>query len=259
MYYKDFRSVIDALEAAHKKSRDSSNNPQDTAREFIRTVGAETATQCMAAMIRRLHWDGRISRQALQWAESVALSADWERRMDEACSGIIHTAHLSQIAEAMPAALAEGQKQKHEAEKAQKPALTVEAIRERVNANKPRSAWDRGVLQYADELLDSLDEAIDGGYFYSDDLGSPKVLEKCLLNGASSWSAYSWGGCSLCYDSEIAERLCTPSELKRKRGGDLRPNKSEEWLDTQARALFQAAHRITAAARILAKEEGRPL
>lgn len=111
--------------------------------------------------------------------------------------------------------------------------------------NKPRrSAWDRGVNAYAHDLLDSLDEQIEGGYFDPEDLAAPKLVEKALLNGAQDWSQYSWGGCSLIYNGEIAERLCTPSELKRKRGGELRPNSSEEWLDTQARALFQASNRV---------------
>lgn len=132
--------------------------------------------------------------------------------------------------------------------------VTVQAIRERVEEKKPRSAWERGVNIYANEILDTLDEAIEGGYLFQDDLEAPKILEKAMLNGASSWGAYSWGGCSLCYDSDIAERLCAPSELKRKRGGDLRPNRSEEWLDVQARALFQASRKILWAARVIRHE-----
>lgn len=133
----------------------------------------------------------------------------------------------------------------------------MQEIRSRVNKNKPRSAWERGVLQYAAELLNQLEEAVEDGYFYPDDLEAPKILEKGLLNGASSWGSYSWGGCSLCYDADIAERLCTPSELKRKRGGDLPPNRSEEWLDVQARALFQACRRILWAARGLRHEASK--
>lgn len=132
--------------------------------------------------------------------------------------------------------------------------MTVQEIKDRVHRIKARSAWDRGVLTYADELLNDLEEAVEGGYFHSDDLEAPKILEKGLLNGAGSWGPYSWDGCSLCYDSDIAERLCTPSELKRKRGGDLPPNRSEEWLDVQARALFQACRRILWAARGLRHE-----
>lgn len=53
----------------------------------------------------------------------------------------------------------------------------------------------------------------------------------------------------LIYDGDIAERLCTPSEYKRKRGGDFQPNSRETWLDVQARALYQAARWIINAAR----------
>ena len=69
-------------------------------------------------------------------------------------------------------------------------------------------------------------------------------LERWALNGANNWHQYSWGGCSLCYDKQIAERVCTPSELKRKHGGAYEPNSRETWLDVQARALYQACNRI---------------
>ena len=105
MTIKDFRATIEALEAAHDETRSNSNNPHETARLFIRSVGADTAAQCVASMVRRLHWDGRISRQARKWADGVELSSEWERRIDEAYTDRIHTAHLSQIAEAMPSEL----------------------------------------------------------------------------------------------------------------------------------------------------------
>lgn len=106
---------------------------------------------------------------------------------------------------------------------------------------KDRSAWDKGVTVYALEMVEQLAEAAEGGYIDADDLLAPRVLRKALLNGADDWSAYSWGGCSLIYNGDIAARLCCPSELKRTRNGERRPNSREEWLDTQARALFQAA------------------
>lgn len=109
---------------------------------------------------------------------------------------------------------------------------------------KARSAWDKGVVAYALELLEELEEAISGGYFDAEDLNSPALVRSQLLNGASDWNHYSWGGCSLIYNSDIAERLCTPSELKKTRNGERRPNAREEWLDTQARALFQASRLI---------------
>ena len=109
----------------------------------------------------------------------------------------------------------------------------AKALQER----KDRSAWDKGVTVYALEMIEDAQEA---GY-------EELTREDCkavLMNGADSWESYSYGGCSLIYDPDIAERLCTPSELKRTKHGERRPNSREEWLDTQARALFQAYKRI---------------
>ena len=89
---------------------------------------------------------------------------------------------------------------------------------------------------YALELLEGYEEEQLGGPF--------KSLEEDFLNGAENWKEYSWGGCSLIYDQDIAQRLCTPSELKKTKNGTRKPNKQEEWLDTQARALYQAYRMI---------------
>ena len=101
MKLKEFRTIIETLESIHSDVCSGSNNPHDTARQFIRAVGSDTAAQCVAVMVRRLHWDGRISRSAKAWAEGMELSEEWERHIDDACTSI-HAAHLSQIAEAMP-------------------------------------------------------------------------------------------------------------------------------------------------------------
>lgn len=115
----------------------------------------------------------------------------------------------------------------------------LDAIISRPYAN--RSAWNRGLTVYAAELLEGLKEDLENGYFDADDLAAPRLVERELLNGASDWNQYSWGGCSLIYDRQIAERLCTKSELKITRNGDRNPNNREQWLDVQARALFQAS------------------
>lgn len=124
-----------------------------------------------------------------------------------------------------------------------------ERMTKELEARKDRSAWDKGVTVYALELVEQLAEAAEGGYIDAEDLTAPRMLRKALLNGADDWSAYSWGGCSLIYNSNIAKRLCCPSELKRTRNGERRPNSREEWLDVQARALFQAANRVYKALR----------
>ena len=113
-----------------------------------------------------------------------------------------------------------------------------------IESEKQRSAWDKGVTEYALELVEQLAEQIDGGYFDELELGNTKVVKIALLNGAKDWNQYSWGGCSLIYDCDIAKRLCCPSELRKTHNGERRPNSKEEWLDTQARALTQAANRV---------------
>ena len=111
---------------------------------------------------------------------------------------------------------------------------TVKQLLEAVSAHKAgRSAWSRGVHAYAVELVEGIDP--------SADLSNEKLLVKELLNGASDWHQYSEGGCALIYDADIAERVCSASELKRCRGGERRPNARETWLDCQARALGQAS------------------
>lgn len=117
---------------------------------------------------------------------------------------------------------------------------SIATIRQIIEAANPRSAWGRGVKAYALELLEDLPVNASNGSIAS--------LEADLLNGARNWSQYSWGGCSLIYDEDIASRLCTPSELKKTRNGERRPNSREEWLDVQARALNRAANNIKRAA-----------
>lgn len=121
--------------------------------------------------------------------------------------------------------------------------IIVKAI-ESIENEKARSAWARGVKVYALELIEELHNNIISGYFDPSDLASPSMINSALLNGASTWDMYSWGGCSLIYNGDIAERLCSPSEFKKTNGGDRRPNSQEEWLDTQARALYQAANMV---------------
>lgn len=118
---------------------------------------------------------------------------------------------------------------------------TLDKVAAELEAHKDRSAWGRGVNAYALELVEELREraAYEGR--------NPEPGKECrewMLNGAQDWNQYSWGGSSLIYDGDIAERLCTPSELKKTRHGERRPNSREEWLDTQARALYQACNRV---------------
>jgi hypothetical protein len=126
---------------------------------------------------------------------------------------------------------------------------TVKGLREAIEAEPARSAWDKGVKVYAAELVGDLEEAVKGGYFSADKLADRDALKAQLLNGARDWQEYSEGGSALIYDADIAERLCSPSELKKCRGGERSPNGRETWLDVQARALNQAARMVCRLAR----------
>ncbi len=114
----------------------------------------------------------------------------------------------------------------------------LDEYRAAVEASPARSAWARGVKEYADELLEKFGETFEYAAENCETL--PELATETLLNGATSWSQYSWGGCSLIYGEDIAARLCTPSELRKCRGG-LRNLGGAEWLDHQTRALQQAA------------------
>nr|DAI52516.1 MAG TPA: hypothetical protein [Caudoviricetes sp.] len=101
-----------------------------------------------------------------------------------------------------------------------------------------RSAWDRGVNDYALSLYEDFLER-------NLEVLNVKEFETICLNGAESWEQFSCGGCSLIYNGDIAAALCTPSELKRTKNGLYDPNKHENWCDVQARALKQAFKRLS--------------
>lgn len=117
---------------------------------------------------------------------------------------------------------------------------TITEIINIIESTNPRSAWNKGVKIYALEILEEMPKNVE--------YGTIEAMKADALNGAQNWTQYSWGACSLIYDRDIAIRLCTPSELKKTRNGERRPNRNEEWLDVQARALFQAYWMICNAA-----------
>jgi hypothetical protein len=119
---------------------------------------------------------------------------------------------------------------------------TLADIQKQLENQTARSAWGRGVLNFAVDLVGDAIEN-NGAEFTP---SSRAELEGLLLNGAENWKQYSRGGGALVSDVSIAEALCTPSELKKTKNGQRRPNKNEERLDTQARALFQACQKILA-------------
>ena len=123
--------------------------------------------------------------------------------------------------------------------------MTKKELIEAIKASKARSAWAKGVKWYALNLVEES---------YQNATDIVKVSMSVYLNGAETWKEYSYGAhsCALVYDYDIAKRLCTPGELRKTEFGRKLPNGFENWLDVQARALYQA-HRLIAE---LIKREG---
>jgi hypothetical protein len=117
-----------------------------------------------------------------------------------------------------------------------------------INALKGRSAWRRAVKEYAYELAESIED----GKEFKD----IKSFVIALLNGAVDWYEYSEGGCSLISDYEIAERLCTPSEFKKKKYGELPPYRGMSWIALQGRALCAASYVVKSHLKIKKHENG---
>ena len=114
--------------------------------------------------------------------------------------------------------------------------MKTDELYNKIESLKVRGAWNNGVKWYALYLIEQMED-------YTKVVPERAEIESVLLNGASDWKQYSYGGCALIYDGGIAETLCSPSELKRvtRKDGTLRDkaNMRETWLDVQARALYQ--------------------
>ena len=118
--------------------------------------------------------------------------------------------------------------------------MEIKELIYKLENQKARSKWQKAVVIYSVMLLEKIQDDHD----HINDNISFRELETLLLNGAESWVKYSWGGNALISNEDIAKMLSTPTELKRNCNGKKRPNRKEEWLDTQARALTQAFYKI---------------
>lgn len=106
--------------------------------------------------------------------------------------------------------------------------------------------WAKAVYQYATEILKVYEENYG--------LSLENLNEKSLLRGARDWQQYSNCGFSLVGNSEIAERLCSPTQFYIYERGMKAPvgmrtlhgtaHSNSSWLDVQAVALKQAAEMI---------------
>ena len=88
--------------------------------------------------------------------------------------------------------------------------MNKEATLENLKAVKCRSAWSKGVKEYAYMLLDNF-------FLHSDykAINDCKSLHEALLNGTPNWTRFSYNCCALVLTEDIAKTLCSPSELKK--------------------------------------------
>lgn len=129
-------------------------------------------------------------------------------------------------------------------------ATREEAMREYKAMRLPSSMWQRfevqvieraqvrGVKAYALEMLERFEEWREWNEANGESV--PELDQCTALNGAKDWRAWSYGGLGLVYNAYIAERLCTPSELRKLDGGARVPAGAATWCDIEARAAFQA-------------------
>ena len=115
-----------------------------------------------------------------------------------------------------------------------------------------RSAWKRGIAQYAVWMVDRLIDiececGTENFKFASGHCDHVANMKTLLFNGAKDWKEASYSGMWDIMDCEIAHTLCTRSEFEKCRHGWKAPNKYETWLDVQARALYQAFSLISSA------------
>lgn len=124
----------------------------------------------------------------------------------------------------------------------------IPALRDKVEKEPCKSAWEKGIKTYAFKLLDIL-EAYCGRGMKKYMPNNARAFEKMLRFGADSWTSCAYGGgVHFLNREEICKTLCSPSEQKKTNYGKRKPNSCETWEDVSARAYSQAATLLKIAA-----------
>ena len=131
-------------------------------------------------------------------------------------------------------------------------AITTTAIISEISKrNFGRSTWAKAVKADAIDFVKcNIADALECGDIESIPEDG-RELRALLLNGASDWKQYSWGGCALVYNYDIKEHYLSSSERERYAGDTVR---GTHLLDIQAAALSQACDIVCAAVRALVAE-----
>lgn len=122
--------------------------------------------------------------------------------------------------------------------------MTIEELKNKLNKEQKhaRGTYQRGVYEYAFELVDNIADNYITTAEELEHLESITNLKERALNGAENWTQYSWGGCSLCYNYDILSRLFCKSIVKKYENAD--SVRSRHLLDYQADALSKAFSKI---------------
>ena len=105
---------------------------------------------------------------------------------------------------------------------------------------KTKGTYKKAIILYALELVDNINDNHTTTQEQKDNIEKVwgYTLRELALSGAENFEQYSWGGCSLCYNYDILNRLFCPSIVKRYENSD-RVN-GIHLLDLQANALAKA-------------------
>lgn len=101
------------------------------------------------------------------------------------------------------------------------------------DTERKRGQWNKATAYYADLLLDSYIEICK--WCADQNEAIPALSLDTVLSGASGWRQYSYGGCALVCDVDIAKVVFTPAQFAKWEQG--RKVTAEPLLDIQARAL----------------------
>ena len=118
----------------------------------------------------------------------------------------------------------------------------IKEIRKAIARNKPKTKFEKAVIIYANEILDSLEER-EGDNWDGD--------VKKLLNGARSWQESSKSGDYLVYIDDLKARLIDKNSIGY-------GTKDDELIGLQGRALALAAGMINESNAKIDKLERKP-
>lgn len=130
--------------------------------------------------------------------------------------------------------------------------VNINKLLKRIKENDAKSAWKRGVLQTACDMIE-----------YAMGLHESKnipiaALHEYLLVGAKDYEQYAWSGRLLVGTQQIMERFCTASELKYftdKNGMFVCRKACEKAMEIRSRGITQAAMKIKQIANEIAEFE----